>query len=118
MPGAGGTLRLLQHVGIGLAKEWILTGKLLDARDAASHGLINAVVEDGNVVDAALSMMRDLVAQPHASVRLAKLVLNATARGEAGPDLERLAYTLTFHFPERSERMRRFLDDATGDTKR
>jgi enoyl-CoA hydratase len=117
MPGAGGTLRLLQHVGIGLAKEWILTGKLLEARDAASHGLINAVVEGGNVVDAALSLMRELVAQPHASVRLAKLLLNATARGQAGPDLERLAYTLTFHFPERTERMRQFLDHRTDETK-
>jgi enoyl-CoA hydratase len=114
MPGAGGTLRLLQHVGIGLAKEWILTGRTLSASEAASHGLINRVVEGGDVLDAARSLVQELLAQPPLSVRLAKLVLNSTARGEAGPDLERLAYTLTFHSPDRSERMRRFLDRGTG----
>lgn len=40
----------------------------------------------------------------------AKIMVNATARGEAGPEFERLAYTLAFHSPERSERMHRFLD--------
>jgi enoyl-CoA hydratase/carnithine racemase len=119
MPGAGGTLRLLQHVGIGLAKEWILTGRLLDASEAASHGLVNKVVDATEVLDAARSVMGELIAQPRVGVRLAKLVLNATARGEAGALLERLAYTLTFHSPERSERMRSFLDhQTTGRTKR
>ena len=36
LPGAGGTLRLLQHVGIGLAKEWIFTGRLLTAEEAGT----------------------------------------------------------------------------------
>jgi enoyl-CoA hydratase len=109
IPGAGGTLRLLQHVGIGLAKEWILTGRLLDAREAASCGLINRVVDVGSVLEAARALMEDLVAQPRTAVRLAKTLLNAAARGEGTSDLERLAYTLSFHAPDRTERMRRFL---------
>jgi enoyl-CoA hydratase len=110
MPGAGGTLRLLQHVGIGLAKEWILTGRLLDAEEALAHGLVNRVVESGLALDAARALMNELASQPRLPVRLAKILINAAARGEAGPDLERLAYTLTFHAPDRSERMHRFLE--------
>jgi enoyl-CoA hydratase len=109
IPGAGGTLRLLRHVGVGRAMEWILTGRLLDADEAASYGLINEVV-DSNAVDSARALMRDLVDQPRLALRLAKMMVNATARGDATPELERLAYTLTFHSPERSERMHRFLE--------
>jgi enoyl-CoA hydratase len=110
IPGAGGTLRLLQHVGVGRAMEWILTSHLLDAHEAATYGLINRVIDDGDVVDSARSLMGELCVQPRLAVRLAKIMVNATARGEAGPEFERLAYTLAFHSPERSERMHRFLD--------
>ena len=113
IPGAGGTLKLLQHVGVGRAMEWILTSRLLDAHEAASYGLINKVVDDGQVVEAARSLMAELGAQPRLAVRLAKIMVNAAARGEAGPELERLAYTLAFHSPERSERMHRFLDQRS-----
>lgn len=116
IPGAGGTLRLLQHVGVGRAMEWILTSRLLDAHEAASYGLVNKVVDASHVVDSARSLMSELGAQPRLAVRLAKMMVKATARGEAGPELERLAYTLAFHSPERSERMHRFLDQrAKGE---
>ena len=125
IPGAGGTIRLLEHVGVGRAMEWILTSRLLGAHEAASYGLINRVVGNGHVVAEALSLMRELQAQPRLAVRLAKMMVKATARGDAGPDLERLAYTLTYHSPERSERMHRFLDqrsrgdgDGPADAKR
>lgn len=110
MPGAGGTLRLVQHVGPGLAKEWVLTGRLLRADEAAVHGLVNRVVAPGLALHAAHELMAELASQPRMAVRLAKILINAAARGQAGPDLERLAYTLTFHAPDRAERMHRFLE--------
>ena len=57
--------------------------------------------------------MRELQAQPRLAVRLTKMMVNTTARGGGGPELERLAYTLAFHAPERSERMHRFLDQRS-----
>ena len=109
IPGAGGTLRLLHHVGVGLAKEWILTGRLLDAEEAYDHGLVNRVVEPGRALEEARGLMAELAAQPRSAVRLAKLLIDAAARGEAGPVTERLAYTLTFREPDRAERMHAFL---------
>jgi enoyl-CoA hydratase/carnithine racemase len=113
IPGAGGTLRLLQHVGVGRAMEWILAGRLLEAGEAATYGLINIVVDDADVVGSARGLMEELTAQPRLASRLAKILVNSTARGEAGPTLERLAYTLAFHSPERTERMHRWLDQRS-----
>jgi enoyl-CoA hydratase len=116
IPGAGGTLRLLQHVGVGLAKEWILTGRLLDAAEAHALGLVNRLVEPGRALDEARSLMEVLTGQPRTAVRLAKLLIDATARGEASPAMERLAYTLTFHAPDRADRMHAFLERRAGKT--
>jgi enoyl-CoA hydratase len=115
MPGAGGTLRLLRHVGVGLAKEWILLGTLLDARDALSYGLVNRVVEAGDALAEARRLMARLRAKPAMAIRMATLMVDAVARGDASPDMERLAYTLTFHAPGRAERMRAFLDRRDGE---
>jgi enoyl-CoA hydratase len=112
MPGAGGIGRLLQHVGVGLAKEWVLTGRLLTAGEAAGHGLINAVLEPADLLPGAQRLMNAMAAQPPLAFRLAKSTIHAGARGEAGEEVERLAYALTFYGPERGERMRRFLDGA------
>ena len=116
IPGAGGTLRLLQHVGVGLAKELILTGRLLDATEAHTLGLVNRLVEPGRALDESRGLMEVLTGQPRTAVRLAKLLIDAAARGEASPAMERLAYTLTFHAPDRAERMHAFLDRRAGST--
>jgi enoyl-CoA hydratase len=117
MPGAGGTLRLLRHVGVGLAKEWILLGTLLDAREALTYGLVNRVVEAGEALPEARRLMTRLLAQPMIAVRMASLMIDAVARGDASPAMERLAYTLTFHAPDRAERMRAFLDRRDEDQR-
>jgi enoyl-CoA hydratase len=109
MPGGGGTQRLLQNVGIGRAKELILSARLLDADEALAMGLVNRVVSEDAVGEARRLLDAILDKAPEA-VRLAKLVLNSTARRGSGSDLERLAYTLSFHGSERADRMRNFLD--------
>jgi enoyl-CoA hydratase len=109
VPGAGGTRRLLQNVGIGRAKELILSGRLLGAADALALGLVNRVA-DRDVVAEARALLDAVLAKAPTAVRLAKSVLNATARGDGGWDLERVAYTLAFHTDERRDRMRWFLE--------
>ncbi|HMO33566.1 MAG TPA: enoyl-CoA hydratase-related protein [Lacibacter sp.] len=44
IPGYGGTQRLVQLVGKGKALELLLTGAMLDAREALHWGLVNQVV--------------------------------------------------------------------------
>jgi enoyl-CoA hydratase len=110
LPGAGGTQRVLQHVGLGRAKELVLSGRILDASEALELGLVNRVVEKDRVLETARQLLAAMLEQSPAAVRLAKTVLNATARGRTSWELERLAYTLSFHSPDREERMRAFLE--------
>jgi len=117
LPGAGGTQRILQHVGLGRAKELILSGRIIDGREALELGLVNRVVEPEEVLASARELLGQILEQAPRAVRLAKTVLNATSRRNAAFDLERLAYTLAFHSDEREERMRRFLDERASRKK-
>jgi enoyl-CoA hydratase/carnithine racemase len=110
LPGAGGIARLVRNVGVGLAKEWVLTGRLLDAAEAHAVGLVNRVVDPGEALVESRRLMDELARQPRTALRLAKLLIDAAGRGEANPEMERLAYALTFHAPDRAERMHAFLE--------
>lgn len=50
IPGYGGTQRLPQLVGKGKALEMITTGGMVDAQDAFSHGLVNHVVSQEELI--------------------------------------------------------------------
>jgi enoyl-CoA hydratase/carnithine racemase len=53
MPGAGGTQRLARLVGPGHAMRIALTGEPIDAAEALRIGLVNEVVETGDLLAAA-----------------------------------------------------------------
>ncbi|RDL38900.1 uncharacterized protein BP5553_03240 [Venustampulla echinocandica] len=55
---AGALPRLVRTVGKQRAMEMALTGRRLRAEEAKEWGLVNRVVEDGKVVDAALEIAR------------------------------------------------------------
>ena len=57
IPGYGGTQRLPRLIGEARALEMILTGRAVDAAEAARIGLVNRVIE-GDPLDAALSFSR------------------------------------------------------------
>jgi enoyl-CoA hydratase/3-hydroxyacyl-CoA dehydrogenase len=50
-PGLGGTQRSRSRIGKGLSKYLILTGKMINAKDAAAIGLIDAVVDEDIAFD-------------------------------------------------------------------
>ena len=56
IPGWGGTQRLARAVGIGLAKELILTGRVIDADEALRIELVNAVYEPGELMEKTLEV--------------------------------------------------------------
>jgi len=55
IPGAGGTQRLPRLAGAEAALEMIVTGRHVPAPEAASLGILDRVVADGELLDAALA---------------------------------------------------------------
>jgi enoyl-CoA hydratase len=58
IPGYGGTQRLPRVVGEARALEMILTGRTVDAEEAARIGLVNRLVE-GNAIEAGMAFARE-----------------------------------------------------------
>jgi enoyl-CoA hydratase len=59
-----------------LAKEYALTGDRIPAHRAAEMGLVNHVVPDGEVMDAAMGCARRIAALPRGAVEDTRRVLN------------------------------------------
>ncbi|MHC4133886.1 MAG: enoyl-CoA hydratase/isomerase family protein [Planctomycetota bacterium] len=112
IPGAGGTQRLPRLVGLGRAKDIILTGRIFDAAEAERIGLVNRVVPDDEVLDAARELARQILNNGVLAVRLAKLNLNNTARTgqDSGLLLEHITQAVLFESEEKRQRMTAFLE--------
>jgi enoyl-CoA hydratase len=62
IPGFGGTQRLARLVGKGSAMELILSGKIIDAKEAQRIGLVNSVVPAGELSGTAEKLAKDIIA--------------------------------------------------------
>ena len=78
LPGAGGTQRLARLVGVGRAKELILTGRMVDMVEAPQIGLVDRVLPADEVLDAAHTAAAGFAAGP-ASLALAKRAIDEGA---------------------------------------
>jgi enoyl-CoA hydratase/carnithine racemase len=74
--GGGGSQRLPRLVGARRAKELMLLGGWLDARQALAWGLVNRVAPAGTVVEATLALARELAGKNPAASRTAKLLVD------------------------------------------
>ena len=115
VPGAGGTQRLLAHVGLGVAKEVILLGRILHADEALHLGLVTRLVALDDLVPEAVSTARTVSRKGPVAVRLAKLMLAEASGGRASAELERVAYAVSFYTEDRAEGMRAFLEGRRPD---
>jgi enoyl-CoA hydratase/carnithine racemase len=77
LPGSGGTQRLPRVVGPAKAKELILTGRIIDAEEAARIGLVNQVVPAGEARHAADAVAEEIAARGPLAVREAKRLIDA-----------------------------------------
>jgi enoyl-CoA hydratase len=70
-PGYGGTQRLPRLVGKGNALQLILTGEMIDAREAHRIGLVNQVVPATELLAVAERILRGILAMAPLAVQLA-----------------------------------------------
>jgi len=112
IPGAGGTQRLPRILGMGRAKEMVLTGARWDARKALEAGLVSEVVPLPRLMEAARAMADRVLALGPLAVRLAKTALNASASMPlaAGLLYESTAQAITFESADKAEGTGAFLE--------
>ena len=116
IPGAGGTQRLTRLVGPAKAKDLIFTGRFVRADEALAIGLVDHVVRDEEVYDAALAWASRLSKGPAFALRAAK---EAVDRGievdlETGLEIERMQFAALFATEDQATGMRSFLESGPG----
>ncbi|MAE96614.1 MAG: enoyl-CoA hydratase [Deltaproteobacteria bacterium] len=81
--GDGGALLWAQHVGYAKAKEFLFTGDLLTAREAAEIGLINHAVPREELDAKVDELARKILSGAPQAIRLTKNVMNLPLRQAA-----------------------------------
>jgi len=112
IPGAGATQRLPRVVGLGRAKHLVLTGEIIDAKQALEIGLVTVVMPAGQLQIRARELARKILRQGPLAARLAKLALNASARVdlESGLLIETLAQAICYESEDKREGTSAFLE--------
>ena len=86
IPGWGGTQRLARVCGLGVAKELIFTGRVIDADEALRIGLVNAVHDP--VLDKARETAVVLASKSPIALRLMKDLANRALGGDHAANLD------------------------------
>lgn len=103
----GGSQRLPRLVGAMKAREILFTSELITAREAERIGLVNRVVPEDQLAEAAREIARKIAANSRVSVRVLKRLVNEGLKVEMR---EGFAYedTLSETVPDRMERLSSF----------
>ncbi len=112
LPGWGGTQRLPRLVGMGIAKELILTGGQINAQRAYEIGLVNKVVPLANLMEEALKLVKKFTTLPGFALKMAKNAMNFgyDMSLEGGVKLELSAISQCFSTQDQKEGMKAFLE--------
>jgi enoyl-CoA hydratase len=87
LPGYGGTQRLVRLCGKGVAQELCLAGEMISADEALRIGLVNHVNEPAELLPAAETLAKKIIANAPVAVRYA---MEAIERGVEMPQEEGL----------------------------
>jgi enoyl-CoA hydratase/carnithine racemase len=113
IPGAGGTQRLSRLVGKGRAIEMILTGQIIDAKEAHRIGLVTQVAgDDEGLMDTVRTTAATILSRGPLAVRLAKLAVQTGFETDqkTGLVIERLAQAVLFDTEDKREGTTAFLE--------
>jgi enoyl-CoA hydratase/carnithine racemase len=111
IPSCGGTQRLPRIVGRAQALELLCTGDAISAPEAFRIGLVNRVVPDDQVLDAALELAGRITCNPRLAVATAKALARTseTVDVATGAQLEALRNSACVMAPDFAERVGAFI---------
>lgn len=119
MPGAGGTQRLTRAVGKATAMEVILSGRMLNAREALQFGLVNKVVPVEVYLQEAQRLAAKIAEKGPVALQLAKeAVLKVFDTNlQDGLEFERKNFYLLFATEDQKEGMSAFVGKRKPEFK-
>jgi methylglutaconyl-CoA hydratase len=119
VPGAGGTFRLPQVIGLQRARDMVLTGRRVTGAEAYFLGLCDRLIEvtedeqkeagkaRGKVLDASLDLAKEICAGGPIAIGAAMDAVNGWQRGDAAM---REAYDIILKTEDRMEALRAFAE--------
>jgi enoyl-CoA hydratase/carnithine racemase len=116
IPGAGGTQRLPRLIGPARAKDIVFTGRFVGAEEALAIGLVDKVVPDAEVYDAARALVARYAAGPALALRAAKQAIDDGLDVDlpTGLEIERLHFAGLFATEDQRTGMRSFVENGPG----
>ena len=119
IPSNGGTQRLPRLVGYGKAMQMVLTGELIDAREACRIGLINRVVSPDALMSSAMESAQDMAGKSPLSLSYSKEALHKgiDLTLDQGLRMELDLYLLLFSTSDRVEVITAFKEKRKPEFK-
>jgi enoyl-CoA hydratase/carnithine racemase len=116
IPGAGGTQRLPRLVGPARAKDIVFSGRMVAAAEALEIGLVDRVVPDAEVYQAAVDLVKRYAAGPALALRAAKQAIDYGLGVDlaTGLEIERVQFAALFGTEDQRAGMRSFLENGPG----
>ncbi|HEX5192987.1 MAG TPA: enoyl-CoA hydratase-related protein [Solirubrobacteraceae bacterium] len=108
IPGGGGTQRLPRRVGVGVAREMLFLGSVIDAERALDVGLVDRLAAPGAVLGEAQELAARIAALPRVAVQCIKRAVDDDLA--AGLERERALFLEAFGSEDFSEGYAAFLE--------
>ncbi|TFB11812.1 enoyl-CoA hydratase [Candidatus Marinimicrobia bacterium MT.SAG.3] len=119
MPGAGGTQRLSRIVGLGIALDWISTGRDISPEEALRAGLISDAVPEDQLLDKTKEIALAIAENGPVGVQAAKKALREgyDLPFEEAIEVEWAEYLKTIPTKDRLEGLQAFLEKRKPNYK-
>lgn len=109
IPSFGGTQRLSEAIGARLAKEWIMTGKKIKAKEAYDVHIVNKICSPNNLLKESCEIAAEILTHPfHACLQAKKAINLATSLKREALEAERNMAALCFESDECKQKIKKF----------
>ncbi|MEP6626305.1 MAG: enoyl-CoA hydratase/isomerase family protein [Acidimicrobiia bacterium] len=96
IPDTGGMGALFQMVGHGLTSDLVLTGRILSAEEALTHGIVSRIVPLEDLDATAREIADQIASQPTVSVKMARSIIRNLAVPELRSSMDEEMIGQTF----------------------
>ena len=105
LPDEGGHFLLVQHLGLAGALDFMMRKRIVDGAEAHELGLVHELVDDDQLLPAALDLARELAEGPQMAMRMLKRSIYLAAEQTWAHSLEDIVArtAVTDHHPDAAE---------------